>query len=249
MSALVRSELLKIRTTRSWWAYLIVIVLITGIAVAGQVGSASSEERSTVDFQVDIVDTIGLAVLFAIILGITVITTEFRHGTTTPTFLAAPHRELVIAAKAIAAIVVAIGFAVLSLLVVAAVALPWLAIVDATTQLGDGDLWTRAAQQFLIIVLWALLGVAIGAVVHSQVAALVGTLVWIFVVENLLVVLFDWIGFDGAISYLPFRALDSADGTGGTDLLPYGAAVAVSIAWIALLGVAGTVRTIRRDIS
>ena len=72
MSALVRSELLKIRTTRSWWAYLIVIVLLTGIAVAGQVGSAGTSERSTVEFQLGLVDTVGLAVLLAIILGITI---------------------------------------------------------------------------------------------------------------------------------------------------------------------------------
>ena len=35
MIALVSSELLKIRTTRSWWAYLIVIVLLSGIGAAG----------------------------------------------------------------------------------------------------------------------------------------------------------------------------------------------------------------------
>ena len=67
----------------------------------------------------------------AIILGITIITTEFRHGTVTPTFLAEPRRERVILSKAIAAVVVAIGFALLALVVVAAVAIPWLTIVDA----------------------------------------------------------------------------------------------------------------------
>jgi len=41
--------------------------------------------------------------LFAIIVGITIVTTEFRHGTVTPTFLAEPHRERVLFAKAIAA--------------------------------------------------------------------------------------------------------------------------------------------------
>lgn len=249
MIALVRSELLKIRTTRSWWAYLIVIVLLTGIAVAGDVGTTSNEERSTTDFLVGLIDTVGIAVLLAIILGITVITTEFRHGTTTPTFLAAPHRELVIAAKAIAATVVALGFAVLSLLVIAAVALPWLAIVGAATHLGDGELATRAAQQFLVIVLWALFGVAIGAVVQSQVAALVGTLVWVFLGETLLRGLFALLDIDGLVQYLPFRALDAADGTGGEDVLSYGPGVAVSLAWIAVVGAAGIVRTYRRDIT
>jgi ABC-type transport system involved in multi-copper enzyme maturation permease subunit len=248
VSALLQSELLKIRTIRSWWAYLVVIVLFTGIAVAGDIGSTDAD-RSTVDFQLGLVDTAGIALLLAIILGITIITTEFRFGTVTPTFLAAPHRELVVAAKAMAGVVVAIGFALLSLVIVVAVALPWLAIVDAEAHLGDGEIGTRAAQQILSAVLWALMGVAIGTVVQSQVAALVGTLVWIFLGETLLIGFFGLINIDGAAGYLPFQALDAADGTGGGDLLSYWPGVAVSLGWVALLGAVGIVRTRRRDIT
>jgi ABC-2 type transport system permease protein len=249
VSALVRSELLKIRTTRSWWAYLIVIVLLTGIAVAGDIGSTDSADRGTVDFQLGLIDTVGIAVLIAIILGITIITTEFRHGTVTPTFLASPHREVVIAAKAIAGVVVAVGFVLLSLVVVAAVAVPWLASVDAQSHLGDSELATRASQQFLAAALWALMGIAIGSAVHSQVASLVGTLIWIFVGETLLLGLFRVLDVDGATEYLPFHALDAADGTGGQELLSYWPGVAVSLGWIALLGALGTGRTRRRDIT
>jgi hypothetical protein len=248
VTALVRSELLKVRTTRGWWAYLLVIVLITGIGTAGQVGSATSENRETVQFMLDLVGTVGLAGLLALILGITVVTTEFRHGTITPTLLAAPRRELVVAAKATATTVVALGFAVLALLVVAAVAVPWLAIVDAGPEL-DGEVTTRLAQQFLAIVLSGLMGVAVGLVVHNQVAALVGTLVWIFVVENLLWGLFALLDVDDAVKYLPFRALDATGAAGGDQSLSYGPAVVVSIAWIALLGAAGVARTLRRDIT
>jgi len=248
VTALVRAELLKVRTTRGWWAYLIVIVLITGIAAAGQVGSAANEERETTKFMVDLVTSVGLAGLLALILGITVVTTEFRHGTVTPTFLAAPRRELVVAAKSIATTLVGLGFALLALLVVAAVSIPWLAIVDATADL-DGDVATRLAEQFLSIVLSGLIGVAIGLVVHNQVAALVGTLVWIFVVENLLWGLFALLDIEDAVAYLPFRALDATGGSGGEQSLSTGPALAVSIGWIALLGVAGIVRTRRRDIT
>lgn len=248
MSALVRAELLKVRTTRGWWAYLIVIVLITGIAAAGQVGSATREERETVDFMADLVGSVGLSGLLALILGITIVTTEFRHGTVTPTFLAAPRRELVLAAKSIAATVVSIGFAILALLVLAAVAGPWLAIVEASTTV-DGEVASRGAQQFLSVVLSGLMGVAIGLVVHNQVAALVGTLVWIFVIENLLWGLFALLDVDSAVEYLPFRALDATGGSGGEQTLSYGPALIVSIVWIALLGAAGTARTRRRDIT
>lgn len=249
MSALVKAELLKIRTTRAWWAYLLVIVLLTGIGAAGEIGSSESENRSTLSFQLGLVDTIGIAVLFAIIVGITIVTTEFRHGTVTPTFLAEPHRERVIVAKAIAAVIAAIGFALLSLLVLAAVAIPWLTIVDAQLQLGDGEFLTRTGEQILSTVLWALMGVAIGTAVHSQVAALVGTLLWIFLVENLLVGLLGLADADAVAEYLPFHALDAADGSGGDNLLSYGPGLAVTLGWILLLGAFGTWRTIRRDIS
>lgn len=249
MSALVRSELLKIRTTRSWWAYLIAIALLSALGAAGTIGSAVSSERGTADFQLDLVETMAVAVLISIILGITIITAEFRHGTVTPTFLAAPHREQVIGAKAIAAVIVAICFALLSLLVIVAVALPWFAIIDVDTHLTDGEIVTRAAQQGLAAVLSALMGIAIGAIVQSQVAALVGTLVWLFLGETLLLGIFGLLDLDGLRPYLPFQALDGADGTGGGDLLSYWPAVGVSLAWIAVIGLAGTERTRRRDIT
>ena len=248
MTALVRSELLKVRTTRSWWAYLIVIALFTGIGVAAEIGS-SDADRGTLDFQASLVDIVGVSVLFAIILGITVVTNEFRHGTVTPTFLAEPHRERVIAAKAIAAVVVAIGFALLSFAVVLAVAVPWLTIVDVEMHFLDGEIAKHLGQQILVTVLWALMGIAIGAVVHSQVAALVGTLIWIFLGETLLLGLLGLLDVDGVTGYLPFHALDSADGTGGENLLSYEGGIAVSLGWIALLGAAGIWRTRRRDIS
>lgn len=249
MTAFFRSELLKVRTTRAWWAYLIVIVLLTGIGVAGEVGTADEESRSNVDFQLGLIDTVGIAVLIALLLGITIVTTEFRHGTVTPTFLVTPRREQVLGAKAVAGIVVALGFALLSLAVVAVVAVPWLAAVGAETHLGDGEFATRSAQQLLSATLWVLTGVAIGSVVHSQVASLVGTLVWIFLGETLLAGIFRLLDVEAAIAYLPFRALDAADGSGGEELLTYGPGIAVSLAWVAVLGGLGVARTRRRDIT
>jgi ABC-type transport system involved in multi-copper enzyme maturation permease subunit len=249
VSALARAELLKIRTTRSWWGYLIVIVLLTGISVAGEIGSNDDTGRGRLSFQLGLIDSLGIAVLLSILLGITIVTTEFRHGTVTPTFLVAPRRERVIAAKAIAGVIVAVGFALLALVVLAAVALPWFAILDVPTHLGEGELWTRLAQQFFSAVLWVLTGVAIGVLVQSQVAALVGTLVWIFLGETLLVGLFGLLDVDGLSAYLPFHALDASDGTGGENLLSYWGGVAVALGWIATLGAAGTIRTRRRDIT
>jgi ABC-2 type transport system permease protein len=249
VSALVVSELLKIRTTRSFWGYVSAIALLTGVGAAAHIGSTQAGARHELSFTLGLVDIVGVAVVIAIILGITIVTNEFRHGTITPTFLVEPRRERVLGAKAIAGVAFALAFAVLAFVVIAAVAIPWLTIIDVPLRLGDGDVWTRIAEQFLTVVLWTLLGVAIGTVVQNQVAALVGTLVWIFLGENLLVGLASLLDFDTWAEYLPFHALDAADGTGGDNLLSYWPGVVVSLGWIALLGAAGTWRTRRRDIT
>ena len=249
MTALVRSELLKIRTTRGWWAYLIVIVGLVGIGTAAEVGSRSEGERSGLDFQLALVDLVGIASLLAIILGITIVTTEFRHGTITPTLLATPGRESVLLGKALAGVLVALFFAVLAFVVVVAIASIWVSIDGGELALAESDVLERAGQTFLGVVLWLLMGLAIGSVVHSQVAALVGTLVWLFLVETLLLGLLTLLDVEGLGEYLPFQALDGADGGGGDDLLDYGPALAVTLGWIALLGALGLVRTRRRDIT
>jgi len=248
VSQLVRAELLKVRTTRGSWVYLIVIVLLVGLAVAGDVGS-NAELRSQQEFQVGLVEAAGFSAVLAMILAITLVTTEFRHGTITPTFLAAPGRERVLGSKALAGTIVFLFFGALALVVVAAVALPWLTVTGDEIHLLDGEVATRAAETLLSVVLWGLMGIAIGSVVHSQVAALVGTLVWLFVVENLLVGLLGLLDGEEVTAYLPFRALDAADGTGGDNLVSYWPGVAVSLGWIALIGAAGVWRTSSRDIT
>jgi ABC-type transport system involved in multi-copper enzyme maturation permease subunit len=249
VTALVRSELLKVRTTRGWWAYLIVLVGLVGIGTAAEVGSRSLAERSGLDFQLALVDLVGISSLLAIILGITMVTTEFRHGTITPTLLATPSRERVLVGKAVAGVLIALLFAVLAFVVVLVVAAIWTSVDGGQLDLLDGDVVDRAARTTLGVVLWLLLGLAIGSVVHNQVAALVGTLLWLFLVETLLVGLFSLLDIDAVAEYLPFHALDGADGSGGDNLLDYGPALAVTVGWIVLLGVAGAVRTRRRDIT
>ena len=249
MTALVRSELLKVRTTRGWYGYLSAIVLLVGIGVAGDVGSTDDFRRSELSYQVGLVEAAGFAGVIAAILGITMVTTEFRHGTITPTLLANPRRERMLAGKSLAATIVAIGFALLALAVLVAVAVTWLSFVDAEQHLGDPEVLKRMGQIVLVSVLWALIGIAVGAAVHGQVAALVGTLVWIFLGETLLGALLSVLDLEGVAEYLPFRALDAADGTGGDNLLSYWPGVAVTIGWIAVIGAFGLVRTSRRDIT
>jgi ABC-2 type transport system permease protein len=245
---LVRAELLKVRTTRGWYVYLGLIVLLVGLGVSGDIGTAEDFDRSTAEFQRGLVEGAGFALLLGLILAITVATTEFRHGTITPTLLTTPRREIVVAAKAIAAILVSIGFAFLAFLTLAVVGSIWLAAVGADNQLADPEVLGAAAKLLLAAPIWALVGVAVGVLIQSQVAALVGTLIWIFLAETIIVAVLELLDVGGLADYLPFQALDAADGT-SANLLPYWTAVGVSLAWALVLGAAGTERLRRRDIT
>lgn len=250
---LIRAELLKVRTTRAWWYYLGVIVLLVGLGTAGDVGTTTAD-RDSVEYQRALIEAVGLSAVLAIILGITVVTTEFRHGTITPTLLHTPRRERVVLAKAVATAIISLGFAALALAVILIVGSIWLSVEGAANQFTDGAVVERAGQVVLAVPLWGLMGVAIGVLIQSQVAALVGTLIWIFLGEQILIAtlgLTDLIGlgdWEGVADYLPFQALDAADGT-TNDLLPYATGVAVSLAWIVVIGAAGTERLRRRDIT
>ncbi len=177
-------------------------------------------------------------------------TTEFRHGTITPTLLATPGRERVLAGKAIAGVLIAILFAVLAILVVAVVARSGRRSTAESSTSRTATSPSARPRPCSALCSGCCSGVAIGAVVHNQVAALVGTLVWIFLVETLLVGLVGLVDVDER-GGVPARsiALDGADGTGGDNLLDYGPALAVTLGWIALLGAAGVVRTLRRDLT
>lgn len=249
MTALLAAELLKFWTTRGRWAYLAVLVLFSGIGVAGEVGPSDDFRRGDQAFQLGLVEIAGISGLLALILGITVVTSEYRHGTITPTYLVTPDRDGVLAGKALGASVLAVAFTLVSLLVIFTVGAIWLTAVGAELHLADADVTELALKTVLAAVLSALLGVGIGAVVESQVGALLGTLVWIFVLENLLWGLFALLDLDGVVPYLPFRALDGTDGIGGEDVLGFRRGLLVTLAWIAAVGAAGVVATRRRDIT
>ena len=104
MTASIGAEWLKLRSVRSFWGYLAAVVAFAGIGTAGTVGSARASDRAAETFIPDLAGLATLSALIALVLGIVVVTGEFRHGTITPTFLATPHRERVLGAKLVFAL-------------------------------------------------------------------------------------------------------------------------------------------------
>src|SRR6185312_2865073 len=109
-TALVRSELRKITSTRLWWGLLVGAVIYTVIqaganaAIAGTDPGAGQPATPALDTAQAIRTVYATsaftgAYIFAMILGITGMTGEYRYQTITPTVLATPRRARVVLAK------------------------------------------------------------------------------------------------------------------------------------------------------
>lgn len=250
MTAMLRSELLKLRTTRSSLAYPLALMALVAVGTAGDIGSAPDVVRRRPGFLVGLVGDASFAALVALIVGIVATTNEFRHGTITPTLLVTPIRERVVAAKALAATAWGIGLAAVALAVVVAVGLPWLVAVHAPHDFADADVGRAMARVLCATAVAAALGAVVGGAVHSQVGALVGALLWILLGETLLSALLPTVGADAATRYLPGQAIAAlGPGDPGEDALAFGVALVVALGYVVAIGALALVRTARRDIT
>ena len=247
---LLSSELVKLRTIRTPYVLLFLSMAISAIAAAGLVGSGSLGEDT--EPALSLGQGASFGTLFVAVLGILIVTNEYRHGTIMTTFLAEPHRVRVLLAKLGAAGLAGLAFAVAVLVVAVAVALPWLAARDESLPL-DGEALEAVGRALLVFGLTAVIGAAVGAIVQSQVGAIVGYFIWIFVVESLITVLsglvFTDIGEPDPISkYLPGSALSGiAGGEGNEFVLRGGTAALLAIGYAVGLSVLAAVSITRRD--
>jgi hypothetical protein len=242
------AELLKLRTTRVPYVFGGVIALLAGITSAGFVlGDALGDDPA-----LDLVQGASFAATFVTVVGILLVTNEYRHGTIASTFLVEPHRERVLGAKVAAALVAGAVYAVVAVATVAAVALPWLAARGDDLPLGAQAL--DAVGLLLVqFMLSSALGAAVGAIIRNQVGAIVATLLWFLALEPLVALVAALVQGDisdqAAISeYLPGAALSAiVGGAGGHGGLRIGPAIALASLYVVALAGLGAVAMVRRD--
>jgi ABC-2 type transport system permease protein len=184
MSNLVAAELLKLRSTRTGVALIGSVVAVVALIslLATLTGDAESD-----DFVArDLLGISSFAQPFALVLGILAVTTEFRHGTITPTLIAAPDKTRLVAAKLVANVTAGLLLGVAAAGLCAAIVLLGLSGRNIPSGLASGDVSRVVIGQTLAAGLWAAIGVGLGALVRNQVGAIVGALAWTFLGENLL---------------------------------------------------------------
>jgi ABC-2 type transport system permease protein len=205
MTSLLAAEVRKLWTVRTTWILtamgFALVALTTGTLVFSEMvvgpftGSAPQVAAA--------VDQIGSNAIFVLIVALLAMTTEFRHGTIGRTLQLTPSRSVVLSAKLAVGVVYAVVFFVLSLVAVASVLLLGVLLQGASIELGP-EVGTAVWQGLVGLSLNGILGVAVGALLRSQVLAITVLLVWLFVVENLVAALWPGIG-----RWMPFQALNA----------------------------------------
>ena len=186
------------------------------------------------------------AVIFLLILGIIGMTQEYRHRTATPTFLVTPRRGQVILSKLLTYLGISLLFAVVVNAVVIAVALPWLRAKGASVSV-SGENVEVLLGSIGGAALYGMVGVGVGALLRNQVAAVVGSLIYLFVAEP---ILRSVPATAPVYKFLPGGALESITATvGTTDLLERWQGALLLAGYGIVLAIAGWVFAIRRDIS
>jgi len=247
LTRLFAAELLKLRTLRSTWGFGLVALLFAGLVTAGNIGGTQEADRFDPELQFQIVlDGAFPAAVLSLLVGIILVTNEFRHGTIARTLLATPRRVRFVVVKLLAGAAAGALLMLVMLVVIAATATIWLGILDvplALDEAADG-VW----RAFVAAALAGVLGAAIGGAVHSQVGALVGVLVWMFVLEPICWVVLGLLDLDGVAEYLPAASLGGlVDST--SEGLSWFRSVGVVLGWAAVATVLAVIRTRRRDIT
>jgi len=248
MTRLVRAEFTKLRTTRLLYGLAAAMAgfgVLTVVAGVGDAGAQGNPSLSADSLPMLVAGPVTQLAGAALLLGMLGMTGEFRHHTVTQTFLVTPDRGRVVAAKLVAYPLAGIVLALATLATTATVVVGWLAAKGITPSLLDARLGRVVGVALLGAGLCGLVGVGVGALVRNQVAALVGTLVWVAVVEGLLMSLLNAPSLG---KWLPSAAAAAITSPGGGHLSRLAGSLLLA-GYALALALAGTRLVVRRDIT
>jgi ABC-2 type transport system permease protein len=247
MKTLIRAELMKLRTLRSfWWTVAATLAFVpASIAMAMHGGSGSPGIQTTEGFR-NVIAAASSGGVLMLIIGILMMAGEFRHNTITPSLLITPDRRRLVAAKLAASGTVGVAVGIAASLVTLAVALPWLAQRNVDLGAHGTDIVVVLAGGIAATALGALMGVGLGALMTNQTFAVTATLVWVFVVESLLGNFASGIGrfFPGGAA----SAMSSVAPPSG-EALPFWIAGLLFAGYALVAAQAGSRLVVRRDIA
>ena len=247
---LVRAEWTKLLTTRVWIGLLLGACLLVGAFATLFTAFAGNDDSGiapvgTADYEQLALAVSANATILFIVLGIIGTTQEYRHRTATPTFLASPHRGRVVIAKLLAYVVAAVPMALVVIAVDVLVVTVYAGAKGDAPSL-SGDNLRVLVGAWAALVIYTVIGVGVGALLRNQVGAIVGALVYLFVVEG---IISSIPATQGAYKWLPGGALEAMTATfNQTDLLSAWQGALLLLVYGVAAAVLGTVLAVRRDV-
>ena len=238
------SELRKMRSTRTNFGLLAGMIGLTLLSVLVNGLVLSVADLRGHDNQHALLSAGTSGALFAALIGVMAITSEFRHGTIRSTFVVTPDRSRVIAAKVIASLLMGVAFGLVAIGLSFGVGYAILAGRGIDFALDTNHVLLLVFGTLLMTALWAALGVGLGAVVKNQVFAVIGLILWAFAIDNLLRELVPDVG-----RFTPVGVSDSLTAGFADYLVAPVAGGLLLIAYTVALVAAGAFVVARRDVT
>jgi ABC-2 type transport system permease protein len=231
---LVAAEWLKLRTTRVLLGLVPAAVVLSAAAVVGTVlAEDHAGELVTSEGVERTFSAAGAGAIIVLVAGVLISAGEYRHGTAADTYLTTPRRERVLIAKLAVGALLGVAVGAVTAIVSVGLAAALYPLDDVTFPIGDAAVWFTIAGILLYSTLFAILGVAVGALLRNQMLAVAVTLAWLAIVEHTLVNLVAPIGrwlpaaAGQAIVRTPLEGLLSPP-IGVAVLCGYGAAISLA---------------------
>ncbi len=264
----VSAEMLKLSTTKAWWGMLIGLAawatlwslpnaFTAGVEFAPGATAPSPADDDAVARSFYTIGLTSFGYVFSLVLGVLVISSEYRHKTITTTILGTPRRPRIVLAKWVVTALYSLLYGVVALGLGLGVTALVLSARGLELNLGADDLVRALLLALVAFVLWGLIGVGIGTLVGNQIVAiLVG--IGFIVVETIASVALSFVSWGpDAVKWLP-SAATSAMLAPSTDTGPGGPEVFVLTWWVGLLVLVayalvtagiGAVLSLRRDVT
>jgi ABC-2 type transport system permease protein len=238
------SELRKMRSTRTnlgLLAGMVALILLT-VILTGFI--TKKPELVDLENQYALLSAGTSAALFAALIGVMAITSEFRHGTIRPTFVVTPHRSRVISAKVLASLLMGVLFGLAAIGLSFGIGYGILAVRDIPLALSTTDVLWLVLGTPVLTAAWAAIGVGLGALVRNQVFAVIGLILWAMIIDNLIRSLAPSIG-----GYTPVGASAAIIADPTDYVLSAAAGGVLLLGYVAVFVAAGALLVSRRDVT
>ena len=255
---LVKAELRKLLYSRSTYGLLFASIFVAVLSTVVTPIVVAQDETGIFGTLQDqaIVDGVYAnaisSYIFAIILGILIMSGEFRHGTAVATFLAAPKRERVLFVKLGVAAFAGALFQIISAAISVVAGVVTLSFYEDVAEPSDQVFINLFLAALLSGAILGLVGVAIGSLIRNQLIAIVSTLVWLFVLEPIILLVFvdagKWLPTGAITGMLALEFESEALGVSTADYLSPGISALVLLGYGAVFAMLALVTSMRRDI-